>query len=283
MIPVTLTPRIRSRRASARSTSSVVNDQLFTPLMTYAAILEHARLVRAAERHGDAIACGARRGEEARADRLRQPVRRRTAVHRRRRYMVAPLASLIGNDYEKVDLEGLDLTIGSSEEPKTATLQRVWLDDPRPRAGPHGAAESGAAHASAARKSLRTLPIGDPGQRQRHAVDLVTDGTRLAQAEQREARPPQPRSVTQMIRDAQQGPPQQHALRQAARVGCRRGGQRRDAVLAAAVGAGGARGGSQRRQFQSAAATRRSANGNCRPSMPSAGRGPLTDSPSRRN
>src|SRR5213595_3441196 len=50
-------------------------------------------------------------------------------------YIVSPITALIGNDYEKVDLEGLDLTINSTEEPRTAILERVWLDDPRPRAG----------------------------------------------------------------------------------------------------------------------------------------------------
>ena len=50
-------------------------------------------------------------------------------------YVVAPITYLLGNDYQKVDLESVEVTIGTSEAPRTATLERVWLDDARPRAG----------------------------------------------------------------------------------------------------------------------------------------------------
>src|SRR4029079_6867569 len=50
-------------------------------------------------------------------------------------YIVGPMSALMGNDYEKVDFESLDVTFATTEEPRTATLQRVGLGDPRPRAG----------------------------------------------------------------------------------------------------------------------------------------------------
>ena len=93
----------------------------------------------------------------------------------------------MGNDYEKVDIEGLELTITSTEEPKTATLERVWLDDPRPRAG----------RTVPLKVLLRTYrgedvaPHGadrDSGQRERQAVDAGVRRPRLTQTEQREAR-----------------------------------------------------------------------------------------------
>ena len=170
-------------------------------------------------------------------------------------------------------------TITSTEEPKTATLERVWLDDPRPRAG-------------------RTVPLKVLLRTYRgeevapHAADrrfrptrsgtlslLVSDGARLAQIEQREARTPQqPRSVPQMIRALNKAPPQQHAVRAAARLRRRRRRQRRTAVVAAAVGAGAC----SRPIATAATSTRstapRSASGSCRPSRPSAARG---RSPSR--
>ena len=68
-------------------------------------------------------------------------------------YIVAPMTLLMGNDYEKVDVDGLDLTIATTEEPKTATLERVWLDDPRPRAGRTVPLEGAASARIAARKS----------------------------------------------------------------------------------------------------------------------------------
>mgnify|MGYP001580853561 CR=1 FL=1 len=50
-------------------------------------------------------------------------------------YIVAPITALLGNDHERVEIDALELTVKSAEEPKTARLERVWLDDPRPRAG----------------------------------------------------------------------------------------------------------------------------------------------------
>src|SRR5258706_14494939 len=50
-------------------------------------------------------------------------------------YVVAPLTYLMNNDREKVEVSGIELTVRSVEEPKTATLERVWIDDPRPHAG----------------------------------------------------------------------------------------------------------------------------------------------------
>jgi hypothetical protein len=119
--------------------------------------------------------------------------------------MVAPITYLMANDYEKVDLEGLDFTIASSEEPKTATLQRVWLDDPRPRAG-RTAALKVALRTFRGEEVVRTLPIAIPANVTGALSILVTDGTRLGQAEQREARLPQQlRSVSQMVRTLNKG------------------------------------------------------------------------------
>ena len=49
----------------------------------------------------------------------------------------------------------------TTEQPKTAVLERVWLDDPRPRAGRTRSAENAAAHLSRAR-IVRTVPIEIP-------------------------------------------------------------------------------------------------------------------------
>ncbi len=114
-------------------------------------------------------------------------------------YVVAPITYLMGNDYEKVDLEGVDLTIGTAEEPKTATLERVWLDDPRPRAG-RTVPLKVLFRTYRGDDIVRTLPIEIPANANGALTVLVSDGARLGQAEQREARSPQPRSVDQMIK-----------------------------------------------------------------------------------
>src|SRR6202022_1696607 len=113
----------------------VVNDQLFGPLMSFASL---ANTFTSYERQYGASTFAVRgpvslkNHESVAFDNVfsgEQPSMNAAA------YVVAPIVALMGNDYERVDLEGVDLTITSSERPKTATLERVWLDDPRPRAG----------------------------------------------------------------------------------------------------------------------------------------------------
>jgi hypothetical protein len=114
-------------------------------------------------------------------------------------YVVAPITALITNDYEDVDIEGLDLTVKSAEEPKTATLERVWLDDPRPRAG-RTVPLKVLLRTYRGDDVIRTIPLQIPANANGSLAVMVSDGARLSQTEQREARLPQPRSVSQLVR-----------------------------------------------------------------------------------
>ena len=178
----------------------VVNDQLFTPLMTYAAILD---TLGSYERQ-NGVATYSVRGRAAvkghddiTFDNL---FAGNTASAGAAGYMVTPITYLMTNDYEKVELEGLDFTIGSSEDPKTATLQRVWLDEQRPRAG-RTVSLKVALRTFRGEEVVRTLPIDIPANASGTLSILVSDGPRLEQSEQREVRLPQQlRNVSQMIR-----------------------------------------------------------------------------------
>ncbi len=120
-------------------------------------------------------------------------------------YMVMPITYLMANDYEKVELESLEFTVSSSEEPKTATLQRVWLDESRPRAG-RTVPLKVSFRTFRGEEVVRTLPVTIPANARGSLSILVTDGSRLEQAEQREARLPQQlRSVSQLIRTLNKG------------------------------------------------------------------------------
>jgi hypothetical protein len=199
MIPLTLT--LESDRSPKQTFHfGVVNDQLFGPLMSYASILN---TFSSYERQYGASTFGVRGSvkiknhEPVAFDNLfsgDQPAVGAAA------YVVAPIVALMGNDYEKVDLEGVDLTITSSETPKTATLERVWLDDPRPRAGRRVPLKV-LLRTYRGEEVMKTLPIDIPPNASGSLSVLVSDGSRLGQAELREARSPQqPRSVPQMIR-----------------------------------------------------------------------------------
>ena len=105
----------------------------------------------------------------------------------------------MGNDYEKVDVESVDVTVSASEEPKTATLERAWVDDPRPRPG-RSVPLKVLLRTYRGDQEIRTVPIDIPANASGALSILVSDGTRLGQTEQREMRLPQPRSVDQMIK-----------------------------------------------------------------------------------
>jgi len=183
---------------------TVANDPLFGPLMTYASILNtlgsYERQFGAAtfsvkgsvkvQKH-DAIAfdnlfAGDQSAVGAAA------------------YIVGPMSALMGNDYEKIDIDGLDVTFGTTEEPKTATLERVWLDDPRPRAG-RTVPLKVMFRTYRGDEVVRTLPIEIPHNANGSLSLLVSDGGRLGMNEQREARAPQPRSVDQIIKTLNKG------------------------------------------------------------------------------
>jgi hypothetical protein len=114
-------------------------------------------------------------------------------------YIVAPITYLLGNDFEKIDLEGVDVTISTTEAPRTATLERVWLDDPRPRAGREVPLKV-LFRTYRGEDVVRTVPIQIPANASGSLSVLVSDGSRLGAVEQREARGPQSRGVDQMIK-----------------------------------------------------------------------------------
>jgi hypothetical protein len=199
MIPITLT--LESDRSPKRTFHfGVVNDQLFGPVMSFASL---ANTFSSYERVYGASTFAVRgtvslkNHESVAFDNVfsgDQPSMGAAT------YVVAPIVALMGNDYEKVDLESVDLTITSSEQPKTATLERVWLDDPRPRAG-RTVPLKVLLRTYRGDEVLRTLPIDIPGNATGTLSVLVSDGGHLGQTELRDARmPQQPRSVPQMIR-----------------------------------------------------------------------------------
>jgi hypothetical protein len=202
-IPITLS--LESSRAAKRTFHfTVVNDQLFAPLMTYASILNtlgsyerqfgsatfSVRGTATIKKHDPIVLNNMFSGDQA--------------TMAAAAYAVAPITYLLSNDYEKVDLEGVDLTIGTAEEPRTATLERVWLDDPRPRAG-RTAPLKVLFRTYRGEEIVRTLPIEIPANASGTLSLLISDGARLGLSEQRETRVPQPRSVDQMIKTINKG------------------------------------------------------------------------------
>jgi hypothetical protein len=199
LIPVRLS--LTSERGTKKTFNmAMVNDQLFTPLLAYLSIVNtlgsYERQNGAASYAIRGTASIKKYGQVAFEDLFSGDQPSVGAAT----YVVAPINFLLRNAFEDVELERLDLEIDASEQPRSATLERVWIDGSKPKAG-----------ASVDLKMLlrtyrgeeftRTLPLAIPASATGSLSIMVTDGVRLSQWEARElqVQPLQTRGLPQMI------------------------------------------------------------------------------------
>ena len=178
----------------------VVNDQLFTPLFTYASILS---TLTSYERETGAATFNIKGTMNVRSHgeiQIEDLFSGNTASTSTAGSVMAPLTFLLDNDFEPIQIEAVDLTIQSTEQPRTATIERVWLDGVRARAGrtvPLKVLMRG----YRGEEVVHTVPLEIPAAASGSLSVMVSDGARLAQWERREVRQPtEPRSVPQLMR-----------------------------------------------------------------------------------
>ncbi|MGE3189908.1 MAG: SpoIVB peptidase S55 domain-containing protein [Vicinamibacterales bacterium] len=198
LIPVDIT--LNSDRSGSRQFAfSVVKDQTFTPLLTYLAV---ANVLTSYERaagpasftirgtatlrqHGDLTFEDIFTGD--------QPAGNAAA------YVAGPLTFLLKNSNEPVDVERVSLTIEATEKALDATIERVWLDTVRPRAGDTVEVRV-ALRASTGREFVKAVPITIPENASGSLQLLVADATRLSAEDRRETRGAEAQRVSQIIR-----------------------------------------------------------------------------------
>jgi len=200
MIPIHIS--LTSERGTRKTFQmAMVNDQLFTPMLAYLSILN---TLSAYERQNGVASYAVRgsavvknRGAVAFEDLFTGDQSSAGAAA----YVVGPINFLLRNAFEDIELEGLNLEIDASEEPRSATIERVWVDGGRTKPG-----------ATVDLKVLlrnyrgenitRTLPMEIPANASGSVSVMVSDGARLSQWEAREAQvqPLQARGLPQMIR-----------------------------------------------------------------------------------
>jgi hypothetical protein len=178
----------------------VVNDQLFTPLFTYASILS---TLTSYERETGAATFNIKGTMNVKSHgqiKFEDLFSGNTASTSAAGSIMAPLTFLLDNDFEPIQIEAVDLTIQSFEQPRTATIERVWLDGVRARAGrtvPLKVLMRG----YRGEEVVQTVPLEIPANATGSLSVMVSDGARLAQWERREVRQPtEPRSVPQLMR-----------------------------------------------------------------------------------
>jgi hypothetical protein len=179
---------------------NLVNDQLFTPLIAYVAMFNtlssYERQFGAAtfsiksrariKGHGDLSLDDVFTGDNA--------------LLGASSALAGPLTMLLANDLEPITLEGLDISVTSSEVPRSVSIERVWLDDIRPRAGRTTPLKI-LTRSYRGEETISTVPIEIPSNASGRLSVLVTDGRQLNAMEQRDVRRSlDPQSVAQMVK-----------------------------------------------------------------------------------
>ena len=199
LIPISLT--LSSERGTKRTFSmAMVHDQLFTPLLSYLAILntltsyERQNGVGTYTLRGRAAIKGHRTIAFEDLFTGDQPSAGAAAA------VVGPINLLLRNAFADVDLEGLTLEVVGSERPRSATLERVWVDGPRVRPGSTVEVKA-LLRTYRGEEMVRSVPVQIPAQARGSISIMVSDGPRLAQFEARElqVQPLQARGLDQMI------------------------------------------------------------------------------------
>jgi hypothetical protein len=199
VIPITIT--LDNGRAATRTFHySAVNDQMFTPLLAYVALFN---TLGNYERGYGAMTftVKGKASFDKHADLAYEDIFTGDGtVAAAGAYVAGPITMLLANDVEKVTLKGVELAITTSEESRSATIERVWLDEVHPRAGRTVPLKVLTRSYRGAEK-ISTIPIEIPANATGQLSVMVTDGRQLNQIEQRELRRSvQPTSVAQMIK-----------------------------------------------------------------------------------
>ena len=114
--------------------------------------------------------------------------------------IATPVATLFANNFEPVDILGIDVSVTALEERRTATLERVWIDAVRPRAGDEVPLRI-LSRSHRGTELLETVTIKIPAHASGQLAIEVSDAATLAAQEQQEGRSPaQADSLDQLIR-----------------------------------------------------------------------------------
>jgi hypothetical protein len=200
LIPIKLT--LTSERGTKKTFNmAMVNDQLFTPLLAYVSILN---TVTAYERQTGAASYVVRgtagvkgHGSLSFEDLFTGDQASSGAAA----YVVGPINFILRNAFEDVELEGLNLEIDASEQPRSATLERVWVDSTRVKPGTRVDLKV-LLRTYRGEGITRTVPVDIPPNASGAVSIMVADATRLSQFEARELQiqPLQSRGLPQMMR-----------------------------------------------------------------------------------
>ncbi len=201
MVPVRVELHEPARGLTREFAFDVVEDRLFTPLLTYTGVLS-TFLSWTRERGASTYALSSTTRVRGHADVAFEDIYSGdTALFGAAGAIANPLTTLLNNRIAPLELDGIDIEITSAERPRTATIERVWLDAPRIRPG-DAVRLHVLARGYGGAELVETVTVDIP----RHAAGrlqlLVSDAPQLNARELRESRSTQaPDTVEQIIRN----------------------------------------------------------------------------------
>jgi hypothetical protein len=201
MIPVEVKLNT-SRGAERRFSYRIVEDDLFSPLLTFVSLLsvlqgqERAFGTSSVRIDGRLVLAGRREIRVQDLFTLNQPSVQAAAL------VAAPLAFVMNNDFQKVTVEKLDLTVSSYETTQSATLQRAWIERGGPVRPGSTLPVKVLLRTHRGEDKVETIPLTIPASAPAGPYTLlVADADALTAFEQREMRQPfVPRDLDQLVR-----------------------------------------------------------------------------------
>jgi len=200
LIPLTIS--LKSERGTRKTfTMGMVSDQLLTPLLAYSAISD---VLTSYERQNGTATYAIRGTATVKKYGVLsfedlftgdQPSSAASA------YVVAPINFVLRNRFEDVDLEAVTLEVDASEQPRSATLERAWIDGTRVKPGSTVTLKV-LLRTYRGEQVTKSVLVQIPPNARGSISMMVSDGTKLTQWESRELQiqPALTRGLPQMMR-----------------------------------------------------------------------------------
>ena len=200
MVPVHVSLSSPERNVRQTFNFEVIDDRLFTPLLTYTSLL-NTFLSWTRELGATTYVIEGTTRLRNQSDVTFQDIYTGgTALVAAAAAVAEPLTVLLGNDIAPVAVERIEIDITALEEPRTARLDRVWLDAVRPRVGDRVPLKVLSRNYRGA-EIVETIMIDIPANAAGRLQILVSDAQQLRQREMQEGRTPRnATTLEQMIR-----------------------------------------------------------------------------------